>query len=116
DHFVQSRRRQIADAAAMMHNQQPIIVSPYDAELFGHWWFEGPLFINFLLRQIGHDPSSPIRLSTCIDYLDRNPTQIVAEPALSSWGDGGYSAVWVDGSNDWIYRHVHHAEVRMRLL
>jgi 1,4-alpha-glucan branching enzyme len=40
----------------------------------------------------------------------------VAEPSPSSWGDGGYSSVWVDGSNDWIYRHVHRAEARMHEL
>ena len=33
----------------------PIVVSPYDAELFGHWWFEGPDFLNFLFRKIHFD-------------------------------------------------------------
>ena len=40
----------------------------------------------------------------------------MCEPAPSSWGEGGYSAVWIDNSNDWIYRHVHHAETKMREL
>src|SRR5205085_10641701 len=31
----------------------------------------------------------------------------------ASWGAGGYSEVWVDGTNDWIYRHQHRCEARM---
>jgi 1,4-alpha-glucan branching enzyme len=34
----------------------------------------------------------------------------------SSWGEGGYSAVWLDSSNDWIYRHLNHAAERMQSL
>src|SRR6185295_13566925 len=51
-----------------------------------------------------------------VDYLAAYPINAVCEPSPSSWGDGGYSAVWVDGSNDWIYRHVHRAEARMHEL
>ena len=37
----------------------------------------------------------------------------MARPAASSWGDKGYYEVWLNGSNDWIYRHLHAAERRM---
>jgi 1,4-alpha-glucan branching enzyme len=26
---------------------------------------------------------------------------------MSSWGERGYANMWLDGSNDWIYRHLH---------
>src|ERR1700733_6063678 len=29
-----------------------VIVSPYDAELFGHWWFEGPQWIYHVFREL----------------------------------------------------------------
>jgi 1,4-alpha-glucan branching enzyme len=32
---------------------------------------------------------------------------------MSSWGWKGYSEVWLEGSNDWIYRHIHKAQERM---
>jgi 1,4-alpha-glucan branching enzyme len=32
---------------------------------------------------------------------------------MSSWGYKGYSEVWLEGSNDWIYRHLHKAAERM---
>src|SRR5262249_20139017 len=79
------------------------------------WWFEGPWFLDFLARKLAFDQST-VRLSTGAEYLEENTVNAVAEPSPSSWGDGGYSGVWVDGSNDWIYRHVHRAEARMHEL
>ena len=32
---------------------------------------------------------------------------------MSSWGYNGYMEVWLNGSNDWIYRHLHKAAERM---
>jgi 1,4-alpha-glucan branching enzyme len=112
--FMYNRERQIEHLSAYM-DRRPLVVSPYDAELFGHWWFEGPWFLDFLARKIAFDQHT-VRLVTGGDYLDENPVNTVCEPSPSSWGDGGYSAVWIDGSNDWIYRHLHRAESRMREL
>src|SRR5262249_1034760 len=97
-------------------DRAPLIVSPYDAELFGHWWFEGPWFLDFMARKIAFDSSSELRLVTCSEYLTEHPINAVCEPSPSSWGDGGYSSVWLDRSNDGISRHVHRAEARMREL
>ena len=49
--FMFNREKQIEYLASVM-DRPPIIVSPYDAELFGHWWYEGPMFIEFLMRNI----------------------------------------------------------------
>ncbi|NOZ23446.1 MAG: DUF1957 domain-containing protein [Planctomycetes bacterium] len=92
--------------------RMPIILAPYDAELYGHWWFEGPDFLNFLIRKIAFDQSD-IAFCTPGDYLDANPVNQVAQPAPSSWGDKGYYEVWLNGSNDWIYRYLHKCEYRM---
>ena len=109
--FMFNREKQVEYLAGQM-DRKPLIVSPYDAELFGHWWFEGPMFLDFLARKIAAS-SRTVELCTAADYLAEYPVNAVCEPSPSSWGDGGYSAVWVDGSNDWIYRHVHRAEARM---
>ncbi|HJZ85599.1 MAG TPA: 1,4-alpha-glucan branching protein domain-containing protein [Polyangia bacterium] len=110
-HFLGAREQQTEHLAERM-DREPIVVSPYDAELFGHWWFEGPDFLDALIRNIGRR-GSPVALATPSDYLHKYPTNAVVEVAPSSWGDGGFSKVWIDGSNDWIYRHVHRAERRM---
>ena len=55
--------------SGMFKDRKPIIVAPYDAELFGHWWFEGPDWLNFLIRKIACDQET-IRLITPTEYLD----------------------------------------------
>jgi len=92
--------------------RKPIVVSPYDAELFGHWWYEGPMWLEFLFRKIHFDQKT-ISLITPSEYLADNPRNQVVTPSLSSWGWKGYSEMWLQGPNDWIYRHLHSASERM---
>jgi len=110
-HFRGNREKQI-DALAGGMDRPPIVVSPYDAELFGHWWYEGPIFLNDLFRQLHFDQST-VETITPGDYLDRHPTNQVATPSLSSWGAKGYGAHWCNETNAWTYRHVHVAAERM---
>jgi 1,4-alpha-glucan branching enzyme len=113
--FMFNREKQVERLADMFQDRKPIIVAPYDAELFGHWWFEGPDWINFLIRKVAGGRET-IRLITPSEYLAENPECQVAEPSGSSWGYKGYAEVWLDGSNDWIYRHLHKSEDRMEEL
>lgn len=94
---------------------EPVIVSPYDAELFGHWWSEGPQFLNFLMRKAAFDQEE-VQLSTPPRFLEKHRRHQVIEPCGSSWGDKGYYEVWLNASNDWIYRHLHASELRMQEL
>lgn len=109
--FMFNREKQIEYLCGLM-GRQPIVVAPYDAELFGHWWYEGPIFLDMLLRKIAHDQKT-IATSTLSEYCQRFPVNQVATPSLSSWGYKGYAEVWLEGSNDWIYRHLHQAGDRM---
>ena len=110
DHFLQSRRAQLKSVRHTMEN--PIVVMPFDAELFGHWWYEGPLFLENFIRRAA-EVSDEICLTSPGDYLAANPTQDVVEPAASSWGEGGYWGMWLDETNAWIYPHLHAAARRM---
>jgi 1,4-alpha-glucan branching enzyme len=96
-------------------DRKPIIVAPYDAELFGHWWYEGPLWIDFLMRKLAFDQKT-LRPVTPSQYLEEYPVNQVALPSASSWGYKGYSEYWCDGSNDWVYRYLHQAGRRMNEL
>jgi 1,4-alpha-glucan branching enzyme len=109
--FMFNRERQIDHLAGVL-GRAPIVVSPYDAELFGHWWFEGPQFIDYLFRKMRYD-QDVIEPITPFEYLERQPRNQVAQPSLSSWGYKGYAEFWLEGSNDWIYRHLDHAARRM---
>ena len=111
ENFVYNRIKQLSKLTRIM-DIPPIIVSPYDAELFGHWWFEGPRWLEFLIRKV-HSEGENIILATPGDYLTKNRNLHVGTPSFSSWGNNGYAEVWLDGSNDWIYRHIHKAIERM---
>jgi 1,4-alpha-glucan branching enzyme len=93
-------------------DRPPMIISPYDAELYGHWWYEGPIFLGDLFRQLHHDQSD-IETLTPSDYLNRHSTNQVATPCASSWGFKGYNDYWLNETNGWTYRHLHIAAERM---
>lgn len=82
-----------------------VLTAPYDAELFGHWWFEGPVFLEEILRELAR-PGAPIQAVTAPGYLAAHPVQAIASPAESSWGQGGSAETWLDPSNDWIQREL----------
>ena len=112
--FMFNREKQIEHLSHHM-DRKPIIVAPYDAELFGHWWFEGPMWIEFLARKIFFDQKT-VCMTTPSEYLEEYPTNQVCLPSASSWGYKGYNEFWVEGSNDWVYKHVHAAGNRMEEL
>lgn len=88
-----------------------ILAAPYDAELFGHWWFEGPLFLKEVLRQVCKSPNiEPTFLS---DHLDREkPSQIVSIPE-GSWGEGNHHYIWLNKHTEWTWTHIYESEARM---
>ncbi len=110
-HFLEARLAQFRRLAEVM-DRPAIVVAPYDAELFGHWWYEGPEFLDFLVRKACRDQTL-FELITPSEFLRRHPTHQVATPAASSWGEGGYWRVWLNEKNEWIYPHLRIAQERM---
>jgi 1,4-alpha-glucan branching enzyme len=105
--FVFNRASQMRHLAGTMP-VAPIVVAPYDAELYGHWWFEGPLFLEAVFRQLPQTNGEVVP-TTLGAYLARQPLCAEATPSASSWGAGGYGEVWVGSQTGWSWRHVHHA-------
>jgi len=113
-HFIANREKQIRHLAFRMY-RKPVIVAPYDAELFGHWWYEGPQWLNHVIRGLDpqkrahktEPPQNAIRLITLSAYLEEYSVNQLSEPAMSSWGNKGYNETWINENNDWIYRHLH---------
>jgi 1,4-alpha-glucan branching enzyme len=122
-HFLDVRRRQLNDLRAL--DFDPIVVAPFDAELFGHWWFEGPQFLEAFIRQAAHSQQNlrltsreeygreDFQLITPTEFLAQHPTQQTVSPSASSWGENGHLGVWLDPTNSWIYPHLHAAAERM---
>lgn len=109
--FLFNRTKQIEHLHGYL-GIKPIVVSPYDAELFGHWWFEGPWFLEEIIRQ-AHAGAKTLRLTTASEYLKNHPKNQEVSLSFSSWGDKGYGYVWLNNTNDWIYRHLHRAADQM---
>ena len=109
--FLHSREAQIGSLRAHL-DDSPIVVAPFDAELFGHWWYEGPEWLELFLRKAARD-TLVFELTTPGCYLGEHPTQQMVAPSASSWGLNGYWEVWLHESNAWIYPHLQAAGRRM---
>ncbi|RMF76465.1 MAG: DUF1957 domain-containing protein [Acidobacteria bacterium] len=114
-HFFDSRVAQVRRIAGA--GGAPVVITcPYDAELFGHWWFEGPWFLDYLLRKVAHD-TDELDAVTPSDVLAAWPEQQVVEVEACTWGAGGYFDVWIGAANEWCLPHlVGVAERAARLL
>lgn len=110
-HFLKARMEQIRQLAGIL-DRPPLVVAPYDAELFGHWWYEGPEFLDFFVRKAYYDQKD-FELITPEQYLRRHPTNQIATPEPSSWGEEGHWRVWLNEKNEWIYPHLQVAQERM---
>jgi len=95
-------------------DKPPIIVAPYDAELFGHWWFEGPGWLESVLRLASIN--NIFNSISCSGYLKKQPEQQISMPAASTWGHEGYSNYWINEENEWIYPFLHQAAEEMEQL
>ncbi len=111
-HFIRNRIQQARALRTTFGGHPPLVVSPYDAELYGHWWYEGPQFLDFFFRQV-HFDQSDIECITPGDFLDSGLPIQVQQPSASSWGEAGYYKVWLNENNAWMYPYQHDAERRM---
>ncbi len=113
-HFLKAQLKRLTAAGQIM-DRPPLVVAPYDAELFGHWWFEGPQFLDAFVRG-ALASGADITFTTPTDYLRQHPTHQVARPKASTWGEGGHYAVWLNERNEWVQPHLRAAEDRLTLL
>jgi 1,4-alpha-glucan branching enzyme len=103
--FLESRRRLLARFPP--RRRPPLIVAAYDAELFGHWWFEGPAFLTALIR--GLDGCRDLQSVTLGEHLKRFGTAGHCRAAGSSWGERGYNGAWLRPETGWVHLQLHQA-------
>ncbi|MBN2289533.1 MAG: DUF1957 domain-containing protein [Candidatus Glassbacteria bacterium] len=88
-----------------------MVTAPYDSELFGHWWFEGPAWLGKVLAKLA--ASESVDGSSCGRFLEQfPPTDVVGLPE-GSWGEGGFHYIWLNDWTKWTWRHVYQAEDKM---
>ncbi len=93
------------------HDKPPVLCAPFDAELFGHWWFEGVRWLEHVLRWTAMDPE--LQPVTCSEYLEWYPPDTAVALSEGSWGQGGEHYVWLNEDTEWTWRRVYDAETDM---
>ena len=90
-----------------------VIVSLYDTELFGHWWFEGPEWLYLVLKKLDRSSVRSAVASRCLEYLP--PQRIISLPE-GSWGKGGFHWIWLNEDTSWIWAKIYGIEEESSLL
>jgi 1,4-alpha-glucan branching enzyme len=109
EHFLATVRAVLAQHHAQ-HGRHGVVVAPFDAELFGHWWHEGPRFLEALYRALHHDPA--VEPSTVSAFLSAHPPDKVVGLPEGSWGEGGDHRVWFNDELRWTWEASYRAEER----
>ncbi len=94
--------------------RRPVICAPFDAELFGHWWYEGPAWLKQVIRWIHDDPR--VECNTGREYLSHSPPATAITLPEGSWGQGKGHYVWLNAETAWTWRRVYDAELDMAAL
>jgi 1,4-alpha-glucan branching enzyme len=89
-----------------------LVVAAYDTELLGHWWLEGPSWLETFLRGLADDPA--LRTTTLGSRRRRRPpTRRLALPE-SSWGYAKGHGAWVQEATRPMWRELRRAEETFR--
>ena len=67
------------------------VVAAFDTELFGHWWYEGPVWLERVLRAL---PEAGVRIGTLSDAVAEGFVGAAVQLPPSSWGSGKDWQVW----------------------
>ncbi|KAA2259535.1 glycoside hydrolase family 57 protein [Solihabitans fulvus] len=68
-----------------------MVVAAYDTELYGHWWHEGPAWLEAVLRAL---PEAGVRVSSLRGAVAAGHVGEPIELPASSWGSGKDWRVW----------------------
>ncbi|MFQ5811176.1 MAG: 1,4-alpha-glucan branching protein domain-containing protein, partial [Armatimonadota bacterium] len=110
-HFLWMAKEILRHDAPHRDDRPPVLCAPFDAELFGHWWFEGIRWLEHVLRWTALDPE--IEPVTCSEYLERYAPATAIALSEGSWGQGGDHWVWLNEGTEWTWRRVYDAESDM---
>ncbi|MGA9874087.1 MAG: glycoside hydrolase family 57 protein [Rhodococcus sp. (in: high G+C Gram-positive bacteria)] len=88
--FVESVRTRLRAESSRI-GRPALVVAAFDTELFGHWWFEGPVWLERVLRAL---PEAGIDIGTLDDAKAKGYVGAPVRLHKSSWGSGKDWRVW----------------------
>ena len=99
--FIANREATVTELLPKMEGNKVSILCPYDAELFGHWWFEGPMFIEKMFERAAS--SNTVEMASLESTMHSSCDADIHSPVFSSWGEGGFGEVWMNDEVSWAY-------------
>lgn len=112
-HFVKSVEQTVTNWAATT-GKFATLCTPFDTELFGHWWFEGPQFLKAVLRGLHYSPY--VNTVTASQQLDTVRPRSVAATIEGSWGRNGNHEVWMGNDTKWTWEIIYRDEITLTAL
>ncbi|HWP65825.1 MAG TPA: 1,4-alpha-glucan branching protein domain-containing protein [Candidatus Limnocylindria bacterium] len=100
--------RTVRDTAAPLGGE--LIATPFDTELFGHWWYEGVDFLGDLYRAL--DDQTAVRPATAREHLVGGGEREAIELAEGSWGANGDFSMWMNPETEWTWTRLWSLEER----
>ncbi len=92
-------------SADQSQNRESVVVAPFDTELFGHWWFEGPAFLGQVYRSLAGQRDA-IQPATGSKHLEAHPPRAAIRLPWGSWGANGDSSMWLSEQTAWTWERL----------
>ena len=108
-HFCGQVKRRLYDYRSRT-GKNGVVVACFDTELFGHWWFEGPKFLENVLLTLNADPD--VDLCTSQEYLHSHRPERRESLSAGSWGEGGDNRVWAANELKWLWEMEYYCETQ----
>jgi 1,4-alpha-glucan branching enzyme len=90
--------------AAHPVHRRGVVVAPFDTELFGHWWYEGPQFLANVYRALR--AHSVVKPATASEHLAVNPARTGLRLGTGSWGANGDYSMWLNSQTAWTWPRI----------
>jgi 1,4-alpha-glucan branching enzyme len=92
-------------ASSQAQNREGVVVAPFDTELFGHWWFEGPAFLSDMYRSLSRQKAT-VHPVTGSRHLQEFPPRAAIRLPWGSWGANGDSSMWLSERTAWTWERI----------
>ena len=101
DHFARVLR---GTAEQRSGTSDSVVTAPFDAELFGHWWFEGVDFLANVYRRLSSDGVRPVTAREHVAMHGKRAPAI--QLTAGSWGKDGNFSYWLNDQTAWTWKRL----------